>query len=164
MPELQHCFPTTSTRVKLTILNDKQHLWPTFERIEHLATIDLFRAATPEMVEKCGLSCDTRGLVVTAMATGIDELIVNRVNGLGEEAPANLDTIDRIIDRYKAAGVRRFCIQIPPFAEPDDFARLLENRGFTHPSDCPKLIRNASAPMTIETDRTHRSPLCGGLW
>lgn len=70
----------------------------------------------------------------------LDILALNRVIGLGVECPVKADDIERIIHFYKAAGTKRFFIQLNPSAA-KNLSTLLEEKGFRHYNNWAKLLR-----------------------
>jgi GNAT superfamily N-acetyltransferase len=86
------------------------------------------------------------------IAAGVDILAFNRVIGLGLVQPATPDQIDRIIDRYRAAGARRFFIQLSPQAAPEHLPAWLVEKGFRHHNQWVKLVSRISPPPAVKSD------------
>lgn len=83
----------------------------------------------------------------------VDILAYNRVIGLGLEEPATLEQIKSILRFYSGVGVKRFFVQVSPYAEPDDLTGILEKNGLTYYNNWAKLYRKADRP--VPTPRTN---------
>src|SRR5690606_17088934 len=93
-----------------------------------------------------GLHAVRIGTASALAAPGVDVLALNRVVGLGLGAPASEALVDAVIDRYRAAGVPRFFVQVSPAARPRALAGWLAARGFVHHNNWVKLVRGVEAP------------------
>ena len=122
------------------------------ERSETAAWGDFYRAASAESIERCGLQVSGPDGPLIAMASAADVLGLNRVVGLGMGKTVAAQDIRDLIDRYTAAGVPRFFVQLGPQAEGPDLTALLVQHGFRHYNNWVKLYRDASPPPEVATD------------
>ena len=113
------------------------------ERIEVAAETDWFESATPPIVAETGLATDEIGGARLYLMPKVDILMFNRAARLGVDAPATEDQIDRIVARYREAGVPRFLVSISPAARPSMLPEWLEARGFVRHNAWVKLHREA---------------------
>ena len=73
--------------------------------------------------------------MLVASSREVDLLLFNRVVGLGMSSMVLVSNIDDLISHYRNQGVRRFMIQLSPFAIPDNTDLLLKSRKFVFESD-----------------------------
>lgn len=85
--------------------------------------------------------------MLVASSREVDLLLFNRVVGLGMSSMVLVSNIDDLISHYRNQGVRRFMIQLSPFAIPDNTDLLLKSRKFVFESDWAKLIYRADDYM-----------------
>lgn len=101
---------------------------------------------------KTALDCKSAiiaGAFVGAISE-LDILAMNRVIGLGMEVPVRPEDIDRIIQFYKTAGSKRFFIQLSPYAQQEDLATILYNKGFKRYNNWAKLLRLTDDDKAID--------------
>jgi len=122
------------------------------ERVENAAWGDFCRAAPPDVVKACGLHVESIGEALVTIAAHVDVLGLNRVIGLGSLAPADTDTIGRIVKQYADAGVPRMFIQVNPITTSAEFRELLQAHGLRHYNNWVKLHRDTSPLPPVETD------------
>lgn len=127
-------------------------LWRNLEACEVAAWGDLYRAASVESVEACGLQIVEIAGGLATIASRIDTLALNRVLAVGLERPATESDLDEIIRLYQDAGSPRFFVQVGPTAQPDELPAMLEQRGFRHYNNWVRLHRDTSAPPEAKTD------------
>lgn len=124
----------------------------TLEAVEAGVWHDLYDAAHPEDVATCGIQVSTIDTATVLMAAHVDVLGFNRTIGLGLGAPARADVLDAIVERYEAAGVPRFFVQVSPAAQPAALFDALQRRGFDHYNNWVKLFRDVAPPPDVATD------------
>lgn len=122
------------------------------ESVEAGAWGSVYRAAREEDVATCGIQVSTVGTATVLTAAHVDVLAFNRTLGLGLDAPAHADDLDTIIERYEAADVPRFFVQVSPAAQPAALFDELQRRGFQHYNNWVKLYRDVAPPPDVTTD------------
>ena len=120
------------------------------ERAEIAAIDEWYGVLSPELAAS-GMRTETIGTARARIAPQIETILFNRVQGLGVESAATEDDVDAIVEGYRAAGVTRFAIQLPPLARPSELAGWLQARGFEVLSRWAKLERNADPAPAIRT-------------
>jgi GNAT superfamily N-acetyltransferase len=101
------------------------------EQIEIEAMRDLYDAPPVEVAGSLGL---TVGWIGGAWAFGtgaIDDVIFNRVVGLGVAAPTRRDDLERIAEGYRVAGIDRYLVHVAPQAQPPELSAWLAEAGYT---------------------------------
>jgi GNAT superfamily N-acetyltransferase len=121
------------------------------ERIESKAEADWFHAASPAIVASTGLAVETIGSVGILLMAKVDVLMFNRAVGIGLREPATEALVDRIVARYRAAGVSRFLVPVSPAARPGTIPDWIEARGFRRHNAWVKLHRDAEPVPPVET-------------
>jgi GNAT superfamily N-acetyltransferase len=81
--------------------------------------------------------------MLVASSREVDMLLFNRVIGLGMSSMVLVSNIDDLIHHYRDEGVKRFMVQLSPFAIPDNTDLLLKSRKFVYENDWAKLIYRA---------------------
>jgi hypothetical protein len=99
------------------------------ESAERTALSDLHRAAPSDLREGLGLDLKEVGGALVSIARRQPTILVNRVVGLGLIHPADRETVDTIVERYRDAGVGRYFLQLDPAATPEDLPAWLEDAG-----------------------------------
>ena len=85
--------------------------------------------------------------MLVASSREVDLLLFNRVVGLGMSSMVLVSHIDDLIGHYRKEGVRRFMVQLSPFAIPDNTDLLLKSRKFVYENEWAKLIYRADEYM-----------------
>lgn len=119
----------------------------TLERAEMTAWTEIFRAASWLTAEETGLELHHIDGAVASIVRCADVLALNRVVGLGLDAPPGGETIDRIVELYSNASVPRCFVQLSPVAHMDVTAAALAARGLTHYNNWIRLYRPAEGPI-----------------
>ncbi len=108
------------------------------------------------------------GDALATLMPSSDSLRMNRVIGLGHRRGADASTIDALIERFRAAKVRRFCVLLSPGPQAAGLARCLAARGFVRRPghalllrDCRKPVRRVATPLRVvrEGPRLHRAAI-----
>lgn len=99
------------------------------EAAERAALADLHRAAPAASRERLGLALEVVNGVLLSMASARPSILVNRVVGLGVDRPAARTTVETIVERYRAAGVSRYFLQLDPDARPEGLEQWLTDTG-----------------------------------
>ena len=126
------------------------------EEIEVLAWIDLYAAASPAVVEQLGLAILPLGSGCLSAVAKVDVLAMNRAFGFGLREPVDQSSLAPLIEEYRAAGSRRFFVQVSPYAMPADLHAWLTTEGFVPYNNWVKLYRtvedfpNAKTDLTVE--------------
>lgn len=76
-----------------------------------------------------------------------DALRMNRVIGLGHRRRVEACTIDDLVERYRAAKVKRFCVMAGPGLHAAALRRLLVARGFVRQHGLALLLRDGHVPV-----------------
>lgn len=128
-----------------------EHRVHAVEAVEVAAWRRLYEEMPGDIASACGLELVDLDPAVAVIASGVDELVFNRVHGPGLAERLDGRTLERLIGRYRAAGARRFFVQVAP-GEPDALVRRLELHGFRLHNRWTKLWRPATPPPTTATD------------
>lgn len=120
-------------------------------------------AAPADAARALGLHRVRAGEGCAFLAPGADVLALNKVLGLGLDAPATEADLDAVVRAYRSAGARRFFIQLSPTAAPPDLPDALTRRGFRLHNHWVKLVRDLHGPLPAaptalaveEIGRTH---------
>jgi hypothetical protein len=99
------------------------------ESAERAALADLHNAAPPDLREHLGLDLDEVGGALVSIARRQPTILVNRTVGLGLVDPADRETVDTIVERYRDAGVSRYFLQLDPAAKPEELPGWLADAG-----------------------------------
>jgi GNAT superfamily N-acetyltransferase len=123
------------------------------ERAELDAFTDLYRSASPNVIEAAGLAVSNVGDAVVLAASRIDVLALNRVLGFGLQAPVSDRLISDVLSNLAERGSPRFFIQVAPVNGYDRVNELLASRGIRHYNNWVRLSRAVSdIPADIPTD------------
>src|SRR5690242_3680149 len=100
------------------------------ECAEAAAWVDMFELVEHDVIDAAGLEVRRYGAATALMASNVDTLAVNRILGLGLDAPLERDVLAAVITHYRQRGVRRFALQWCPAAEPTTTEAELTTAGF----------------------------------
>jgi hypothetical protein len=117
--------------------------------VEAEAWLDLYAAAPPALAAALGIEAVRSHGAVAFAARKIPLQLFNRVIGLGDAAPANLDDVDALTARYRG----KMWIHVGPASQPAELPRWLEARGFKlalRPA-WAKVLRGPEPPDPIAT-------------
>jgi len=117
------------------------------EKIEIKVWNEFYKYADEATIGSCGIDMDAGEKLLVLIASKLDILAMNRVIGLGLGEPAEDKSLEKIISRYKDAGVPRFFVQLHPLAQPESLPEKLINHGFSHYNNWVKLYREIEAPL-----------------
>jgi GNAT superfamily N-acetyltransferase len=121
------------------------------EQLEAEAWSDIYSAASFGDVHRLGLRL-VQGAHGTLLASArTDVLALNRVVGFGIDGPPDAELLDAMVSTYRAAGARRFFVQVSPFSAPAAIDRL-EAHGFRHYNNWAKLFRSVEPPPPVTSD------------
>jgi hypothetical protein len=118
------------------------------EFAEGVAYADLFRFAPAEL----HMQVESVGSAIALVAETMDIVLFNRVIGLGLREPATEAMVDRIVARYRQAGIRNFTVQVSPTAQPAALLGWLTARNLLRRDNWAKVYRTAEAQVLIPTD------------
>jgi len=110
------------------------------------------KAAPPDVQAAMGMRMVRIGGAMVGITPKVDILAYNRTIGLGIGEPATAGALDRIIETYREAGVPRFFVLWPDFAEPGGFPEVLRQRGLSHYNNWAKLYRDLKEIPSPRTD------------
>lgn len=99
------------------------------EQIEIRAWKDIVAAAPLWLRLSAQLVAEESNGTLLLASRGIQNLLFNRVIGLGEHAPATDREIADLMDRYSALGISRYWIHVGPYAQPSRLGRVLQGHG-----------------------------------
>lgn len=119
------------------------------ERVERDAWRDLYGAVPAQVAAASGLQSHNIDGALVAICASVDVLAFNRAIGLGIDEPAEPTQLDRAIDLFRGAGVRRFFVQIAPTAEPPELADWLAERSMIHYNNWARLCRETDNPPVV---------------
>lgn len=120
------------------------------EQVELAAWAEVWAAAPPELAARYGIESASIG---GALCTSVGEqasTMLNRVVGLGLDAPATDDDLDAI-ESFFARHAQPYYVSLNPKAKPSDLPARLGHRGFTNGYAWMKFTRGAEPPPAIET-------------
>lgn len=117
------------------------------DRIEIKVWNGFYKYPDDETIRSCGVDLDPGDMMSVLIASKLDILGMNKVLGLGLGEPADDKSIEKIISRYKNAGVPRFFVQLHPLAQPESLPEMLINHGLSHYNNWVKLYREIEAPL-----------------
>jgi hypothetical protein len=100
------------------------------ETIEIDAMSDLHAAADAELGSELGLMAQWVGGAWAFGATGVADVIMNRVVGLGVFAPARRQDLGLFAEGYRMASIGRYLVHLVPGAQPAELAGWLAAAGF----------------------------------
>jgi hypothetical protein len=117
-----------------------------------LAMNEAYWALLPaDLAAKRKLVCFRVAGAFMTVAPGSVALQRNRVLGLGLEKPATAETLDHIVDLFRASRVKRFALHQAPFAQSEEITDGLRRRDFRLHHHYSKLVRDTSAPPAVNT-------------
>lgn len=123
------------------------------ERAELAAFTDLYRAASPDVVDAAGLSVAVVHDAVVLAASRIDVLALNRAIGIGLNGPLPSAALDDILDVLARRGSPRFFVPVAPVKGHGELARALAARGMRHYNNWVRLSREVTdIPTQATTD------------
>ena len=100
-----------------------------------------------EVARRCRAQTVRIGDALATLMPTSDSLHMNRVIGLGHRGGADASTIDALVERYRAAKVRRFSVLLSPGRQAAALARCLEARGFIRRPGHALLLRDCGRPV-----------------
>jgi len=123
------------------------------ERIEQAALLSLHETATPVLKEALGLEAFSSGTALASIAGRLptSAIAINRVLGLGVDEPASRAQVDELVERYQAAGVKRFFVQRHPEAQPPELADWLLEAGLERARGWQKFERGMEPARRVES-------------
>lgn len=99
------------------------------EQIEIRAWKDIVAAAPMWLRLSAQLVAEESNGTLLLASRGIQNLLFNRVIGLGERAVANDAQIADLMGRYAALGIPGYWIHVGPYAQPSRLGRVLQTHG-----------------------------------
>lgn len=120
------------------------------ERVELDAWRDLYGAVPDQVAAASGLQSHSLSDALVEICATVDVLAFNRVIGLGIVRPARPEDLDRAIELFRGAGVRRFFVQVAPTAEPPELIEWIEERGMLHYNNWARLCRTTENPPSYD--------------
>lgn len=126
------------------------------EAIERAEIEALHAAANGEIRSELGLACEAIGTALVSIAAKVPAsgIVVNRTIGLGVEDVARPETVDAIIERYRAAGVQRYFIHVHPESRPPALRQWLLDRALEKARGWMKFTRGREAPPRVDSPVT----------
>jgi hypothetical protein len=115
---------------------------------EAAAHADMFRASPPEF----GFEVEQTDEYVARFAPSMDIMMFNRAVGLGINSPVSKETIDGLILKYRDKGLKNFCFQLSPEAQPAQAHEWLKSRGLEVRDYWVKGYRSADRNLMMKTD------------
>ena len=128
------------------------------ERVERADWRDAYCSVEPDLANAFGMRFERVGGSDLLILTAVDMLMFNRVSGLGVEIPATEALLDEAIDRFQAAGVPRFFIDVSPAARPIFLTEWIAARGYAIHNNWAKLTREVE-PVPSAFTTTHISEI-----
>jgi GNAT superfamily N-acetyltransferase len=122
------------------------------EHIERVELADLHTGAPAAARNRLGLSIEEVGGALVSIAAAVPSILLNRTIGLGLDQPATAETVRRIAEHYRTAGVARYFVQITPAAAPPALRDLLSAAGLEKARGWMKFTRGTAPPPTAACD------------
>lgn len=122
------------------------------ERIERAALIDWHQAAPPATRTQLGWRLETVGTALVSIAEQEPSILLNRVIGLGIEAPEHPETVETIAKRYADAGISEFFLHLCPDAQPSALRTWITQAGLVKSRGWMKFLREPVAPPHLSSD------------
>lgn len=122
------------------------------ERLERAAAEDLYAAASVPLKQSLGLGLVEVSDALVSIATYEPSILLNRVMGLGLDDPAEPETVSRIQDVFRQAGVERYFLHLHPAAKPDGLRDWIEAAGLVKRRGWMKFSRGRDAPPEPQSD------------
>ncbi len=116
--------------------------------------LESIHAAAPATVRSAlGLHCERIGSAMISIGHQLPEsaIVVNRAIGLGVTSDADIETVEAILQRYRAAGVPRYFVHLHPDSSPPGLAGWLVERGLERARSWVKFTRGREPPPTVST-------------
>jgi len=114
---------------------------------------EAFRSVLPgELAAKRKMELFRLAGALVSVQPGSISLQRNRVLGLGLEERATEETVDQILDLFRAFRVKRFGLHLSPSTQSDLIATWLKKRGFRFHHRYSKLFRDTSPPQPAATE------------
>lgn len=121
------------------------------EQVELAGWAEVWAAAPPELAARYGIEAATIGGALCTSVAKQASTMLNRVVGLGLDAPATDDDLDAIESFFARQG-QPFYISLNPKAEPPDVAARLQGRGFTDGYTWMKFTRGIEPPPPAQSE------------
>ena len=121
------------------------------ERVEREAIADLCAAAPDALRQSAGIAHEDIDDGAAIVCRAADVIPLNRLQGLGLEAPPRQEALDRALMIFADAGVANWIVQVAPYTEP--FRELVIARGLVqHPRTWAKFILDPVVVPEAATD------------
>lgn len=117
------------------------------ENAEAAAYADLLSAAPAAW--RCFSEQTANGWAL--LAPSLNLLLFNRLVGWGLEQPAQRSRIQSALDRYRAAGVTNFGVQLSPVAKPSELPDWLADSGLSRRDSWSKVYRAVGDAPVVAT-------------
>ena len=98
------------------------------EAIERNALADMCAAAPRDLAQPYGIAARRLDDGLLMINRGLDNLVFNRIIGLGVTEPVRPQVLDEGLAEFKAAGIRNWAVQVAPSSR--DLAEMLVERGW----------------------------------
>lgn len=138
------------TQAERHAMNDKANLIS--ERLEREAVEALHAAADVPLKQALGLGLIEVGDALVSIATHEPSILLNRAIGLGLDEPTEPETLARIQDVFRRAGVENYFLHLHPDARPDGLRASIEAAGLVKRRGWMKFSRGGDAPPDAESD------------
>lgn len=116
------------------------------ELTEIAAMVDAFKAAPEKVARKLGIRTVDCSPMAALIVPGLDVLAFNRVIGYGLQSAIDPTDLERCMDHFHAAGVKRYFIQKCPVGAPENSRQMLQARGLHWYNNWVKLHRTTTNP------------------
>jgi len=128
------------------------------EAIERAEIETLHAAAPAELRRELGLACEAVGTALVSIAAKVPAsgIVVNRAIGLGVGDVARPESVDAIVERYRAAGFPRYFVHVHPESRPLELRQWLLARGLEKARGWMKFTRGREAPPRVDSRLTVR--------
>jgi hypothetical protein len=112
---------------------------------------DLYAACPADVAAEIGLSCRELAGATVLSLRGVPYPMFNRVIALGLHQPVGEQTVDQLIELYRAGGMQHFYLHLSPTLRGGQVEQWLVGRGFNPMSHWSKLRRDNSPTSATPT-------------
>jgi len=122
------------------------------DEVEATAYRSMYAAAPPELAQALGLQVQEVDGAWALLAPAMPTPVFNRVIGLANRGPATAASLDRLVARYRSAGVGEWWLHVSPAGHEAALQQLLVGHGFqlAQRRSWAKMHRDAVPMMPVD--------------
>ena len=122
-----------------------------FEHAEVKAWTTFCQSATAAGIAASGLGSRPFGAAIALWMSKVDDVVFNRVIGLGLDGPPDTKVIEEIVSTYERAMVPRFLVQLAPLVTLGPTLDAVTGLGFARLDNWVRLVRDVASPGPVPT-------------